>query len=200
MPYTCISNIAYVIAQAVVRYLSHHIDVSNVVPCVCLQLRQFRFPRVSFQDKVLHSVFLVTLLLMIGCAIATVMCFLSDKGQVRKLPRNNVELTTEEIVTLSCGIVFFVSFFVAMSVEIKAKHTVYQLFRKFIYRNMEWKIDQYDRSKDTLYMKSSHLNNRNANSNNNNNSNSSSSAPTAHHSTAPTAHYSAPATGRSEFV
>ena len=106
----------------------------------------------------LHSIFIVTLVLMIGCAVATVMCFLSDKGQIRKLPRNNVDLTTEEIITLACGIIFFVSFFVAMSVEIKAKHTLYQLFVKFINRNMEWRIDQYDRSKDALYVKTMHLN------------------------------------------
>ena len=105
----------------------------------------------SFQDKVLHCVFVVTLLLMIGCAVATVMCFLADKGQIRKLPNERVELSTEEVITLVCGIVFFVSFFVAMSVEIKAKHTVYQLFVKFIMRNVEYKIDDYDRAKDSLY-------------------------------------------------
>ena len=89
---------------------------------------------------------------MIGCAIATVMCFLSDNGQVyQNFPKNKVDLTTEEIITLSCGVLFFVSFFIAMSVQIKAKHTIYQLFVKFIMQNMEWEIDEYDKSKDTLY-------------------------------------------------
>ena len=106
---------------------------------------------------------------MIGCAVATVMCFLSDKSQIRKLPRHDVELSTEEIITLACGVIFFVSFFVAMSVEIKAKHTVYQLFVKFIMRNMEWKIDAYDRSKDSLYAGKNLSCNKNKNGNNNNN-------------------------------
>jgi E3 ubiquitin-protein ligase MARCH1/8 len=89
---------------------------------------------------------------MIGCAIATVMCFLSDKEHINNFPRNKVELSTEEIITLSCGVLFFVSFFIAMSVQIKAKHTVYQLFVKFIMQNMEWEIDEYDKTKDSMFM------------------------------------------------
>ncbi len=187
----------------------------------------------SRQDKVLHAVFVVNLIIMISCAVATVMCFLSDKGQITKFPRNKVsvitikvssrptswcrvrrrrvnstlrhvprrvtfhvvsrsmsflrstsrhilrvpacsfgthsvrvivpagrpqqrvatlrgcscfrqevDLTTEEIITLSCGVLFFVSFFIAMSVQIKAKHTVYQLCVKFVMHNMEWEIDE----------------------------------------------------------
>ena len=88
---------------------------------------------------------------MVACAIATVMCFLSDKGKIAKFPRNTVDLTTEEIITLSCGVLFFVSFFIAMSVQIKAKHTIYQLFVKFIMQNMEWEIDEYDKNKDSLF-------------------------------------------------
>ena len=90
---------------------------------------------------------------MISCAIATVMCFLSDKGQITKFPRNRADLTTEEIITLSCGVLFFVSFFIAMSVQIKAKHTVYQLLVKFVTQNMEWEIDAYDESKDAEVIK-----------------------------------------------
>ena len=95
----------------------------------------------------------MNLLLMISCAIATIMCFLSNKGQITKFPRNKVELTNEEIITLSCGVLFFVSFFIAMSVQIKAKHTVYQLIIKFIMQNMEWEIDAYDESKDEMFKK-----------------------------------------------
>lgn len=109
----------------------------------------------------LHIIFIIMVVLMIGCAIATVMCFLSDKGQISKFPRNKVDLTTEEIITLSCGVLFFISFFVAMSVQIKAKHTVYQLFLKFIMQNMEWEIDEYDKLKDSLYWEKIHKNNCN---------------------------------------
>ncbi|KAJ8305809.1 hypothetical protein KUTeg_016354 [Tegillarca granosa] len=118
--------------------------------------KKFRFtnwklPRVSHRDKCLHIVFFLNLLIMIGCAIATVMCFLSDKGQITKFPKNKVELTTEEIITLACGVMFFVAFFIAMTVEIKAKHTVYKLLMKFIMHNTEWAVDPYDRTKDTGY-------------------------------------------------
>ena len=105
----------------------------------------------SKQDKILHTVFIVNLVIMIACAIATVMCFLSDKEQITKLKQNKVDLTTEEIITLSCGVLFFVSFFIAMSVQIKAKHTIYQVLMKFIMQNMEWEIDEYDKAKDSLY-------------------------------------------------
>lgn len=116
-----------------------------------LQFHHWRFPRVSRTDRILHLIFIISLIIMITCAVATVMCFLSDKGQITKFPRNKVDLTTEEIITLSCGVLFFVSFFIAMSVQIKAKHTIYQLFVKFILQNMEWEIDEYDKSKDSLF-------------------------------------------------
>lgn len=111
----------------------------------------------SRQDKILHCIFLFNLVIMIGCAVATVMCFLSDKGNMPRLSRNKVDLTTEEIVTLTCGVLFFVSFFIAMSVQIKARHTIYQLFVKFIMQNMEWEIDEYDKSKDTRIKDPAHV-------------------------------------------
>jgi E3 ubiquitin-protein ligase MARCH1/8 len=59
-----------------------------------------------------------------------------------------VELTMEEIITLTCGIMFFVSFFIAMTVEIKARHTIYRLFLRFISHNTEWQIEPYQRCRD----------------------------------------------------
>ena len=43
-----------------------------------------------------------------------------------------------ELISLSCAILFFSAFFLAMYVELKAKHTVYQLVCKFFYMNHEW--------------------------------------------------------------
>ncbi|CAC5401146.1 MARCH1_8 [Mytilus coruscus] len=112
------------------------------------KFKNWRFPRVNNRDKCLHIIFLFNLVVMIGCAVATIMCFLSDKGQITKFPKNKVELTTEEIITLGCGVAFFVAFFIAMTVEIKAKHTVYKLCMRFIMHNTEWAVDSYDRNKD----------------------------------------------------
>lgn len=43
---------------------------------------------------------------------------------------------------------FFVSFFIAMTVEIKARHTVYRLFCRFLSHNTEWQIESYEKDKD----------------------------------------------------
>lgn len=58
------------------------------------------------------------------------------------MQRKNGALTTEEVITLSCGITFFISFFVAMSVEIKAKRTIYQICRKCI-RYVSQEVSEY---------------------------------------------------------
>lgn len=113
---------------------------------------QWRWPRVNARDKCLHIIFLLNLVIMVGCAIATIMCFLSDRDQINKFPKNKVKLTTEEIITLTCGVMFFVAFFIAMTVEIKARHTLYKLFMKFIMHNTEWTVEQYDKKRDPLYM------------------------------------------------
>ena len=48
------------------------------------------------------------------------------------------ELTPPELISLSCAILFFSAFFLAMYFELKAKHTIYQLVCKFFYMNHEW--------------------------------------------------------------
>lgn len=48
------------------------------------------------------------------------------------------ELSPPELISLSSAILFFSAFFLAMYVELKAKHTVYQLVCKFFYMNHEW--------------------------------------------------------------
>ena len=117
-----------------------------------LQFSQWRWPRVRPRDKCLHIIFLLNLVIMVGCAIATIMCFLSDRDQINKFPKNKVKLTMEEIITLTCGVMFFVAFFIAMTVEIKARHTLYKLFMRFIMHNTEWTIEQYDKKRDPKYM------------------------------------------------
>ena len=39
----------------------------------------------------------------------------------------DTELSSSELLTLSCGVFFFFSFFVAMYVEVKAEYTIYQV-------------------------------------------------------------------------
>ena len=109
------------------------------------QFHDWRLPRVSGRDKCLHTIFLLTLIVMAACAVATVLCFLSDNGQISQ---TRAKLSVGEVITLTCGVLFFVAFFLAMTVEIKARHTVYKLFLKFITHNTEWQIEPYDHHKD----------------------------------------------------
>ncbi|KAK3600370.1 hypothetical protein CHS0354_015986 [Potamilus streckersoni] len=120
------------------------------------KFHHWKWPRVSVRDKCLHIIFFVSLIIMLGCAVATIMCFLYDRGKLSKFPKDNVELSREEIVTLICGVSFFVAFFLAMTVEIKAKHTLYKLVLRFIMHNTEWTIEEYDRNTDPLFKEKGH--------------------------------------------
>lgn len=86
---------------------------------------------------------------MISCAVGTILLFVCDNRHMETNGKDPVELTSAEIVTLVCGVMFFISFFSAMTAEIKAKHTIYKLFLKFIMQNTEWQIEPYDRARDT---------------------------------------------------
>ena len=131
-------------------HLYTYVCPSNFMLYTCvssflLQFHNLRLPRVSRRDKCLHLIFFITLLFMVGSAVATVLCFLSDNGQISQ---TKSQLSVEEVITLICGVLFFVSFFMAMTVEIKARHTVYRLFCKFLLYNTEWQIEPYEKSKD----------------------------------------------------
>ncbi|KAF8785358.1 uncharacterized protein LOC129958306 [Argiope bruennichi] len=106
----------------------------------------WQFPHCSWQDKILHTVFLISVLIMIGCAVVTVMCFKQHRGAKAEI--THLELTQSEIITLICGALFFLAFFLAMYVEIKARNTIYKLMLKFIYLNQQWYIDEYDKKKE----------------------------------------------------
>jgi hypothetical protein len=51
------------------------------------QFTHWRMPRVSSRDKCLHTVFFINLVIMVSCAMATILCFLSDRGQLQELPK-----------------------------------------------------------------------------------------------------------------
>lgn len=83
---------------------------------------------------------------MIGAATVTILCFKHDKGGPRSVDKN--KLTESEIVTLVCGVLFFVAFFLAMYVEVKARSTIYKIIMDFLYLNQQWYIDEYDKKTD----------------------------------------------------
>lgn len=84
--------------------------------------------------------------MMISCATATILCFKQDKGVRSSVDKT--ELTKSEVITLVCGVLFFIAFFVAMYVEVKSRNTLYKLMTSFLYLNQQWYIDEYDKKKD----------------------------------------------------
>jgi len=111
-------------------------------------ISNWRVPSISAKDRVLHSVFLTSILIMIICSVATILSF----KQADTLPKvgPDTELSSSELLTLSCGVLFFFSFFVAMYVEVKAEFTIYQLICKFFQMNHEWTILEYDKARDRI--------------------------------------------------
>jgi len=111
-------------------------------------ISNWRVPSISSKDKVLHFVFLMSILIMIICSVATILSF----KQADTLPKvgPDTELSSSELLTLSCGVLFFFAFFVAMYVEVKAEYTIYQLICKFFQMNHEWTILEYDRARDRV--------------------------------------------------
>merc|ERR1719450_195837 len=93
-------------------------------------------------------VFLLSILIMIICSVATILSFKQSADTLPKVGPDN-ELSTSELLTLSCGVLFFLSFFVAMYVEVKAELTIYQLICKFFQMNHEWTILEYDRTRES---------------------------------------------------
>ncbi|XP_047484022.1 E3 ubiquitin-protein ligase MARCHF1-like [Penaeus chinensis] len=113
------------------------------------RLNHWQLPTCSRADKILHSIFLVCLIIMAACATITIICFKHDRILPKKT--DDAELTKSEVITLTCGVLFFVAFFVAMYVEVKARNTLYRLFTRFIYLNQTWHIAEYDRRKDSQF-------------------------------------------------
>ncbi|XP_015907098.1 uncharacterized protein [Parasteatoda tepidariorum] len=107
------------------------------------KIRHWQFPRCSRKDKILHLLFIFSVLLMVACASLTVLFFKHDKGT--KVDLERTELTHSEIGNLVCGVLFFVAFFVAIYVEAKSHDTLYQLLVKFIHINQQWYIDEYEK-------------------------------------------------------
>jgi len=57
-------------------------------------------------------------------------------------------LSSEEGVTLVCGVIFFIAFFIAAFVEIRVERSIYRLMCDLITHNVDWTIDDYDRASD----------------------------------------------------
>jgi len=157
-PCRCLGSIRYVHNPCLMKWLEvcskKNSDLPGCELCQYQYIRHKKFvisnwmvPSCSSKDKVLHSVFMAAIATMITCSIVTILCF-KQNGDIKSRVGPNTELSASELMTLSCGVLFFLSFFVAMYVEVKAENTIYQLICKFLYMNHEWTIEEYDRRRD----------------------------------------------------
>lgn len=153
-PCRCAGTMQYIHCGCLMRWLEISSKKSRKPPsCELCQyqyqwhkkfkVRHWQFPHCSRRDKILHFLFFISVIVMVTCATITIMCFKQDKGT--RVDPDRTELTQSEIVTLVCGVLFFLAFFVAMYVEVKARNTIYKLLAKFIYLNQQWYIDEYDK-------------------------------------------------------
>lgn len=163
-PCRCAGTMMYIHHGCLMKWLEVSSSRSRQVPACELcnyqyhrrkkfRLRQCQLPSCSPLDKVLHSVFLACLLVMFACAAVTVICFKQNSNP--RVSREDTELTHSEMVTLTCGVLFFAAFFVAMYVEVKATDTLYRLCTSFFYINQTMHIYEYDRKRDPLHCNSS---------------------------------------------
>jgi len=157
-PCRCLGSIRYVHNPCLMKWLEVSSKKNSDPPgcelCQYQYIRHKKFvisnwlvPSCSSKDKVLHSVFMAAIAIMITCSIVTILCF-KQNGDIQPRVGPNTELSASELMTLSCGVLFFLAFFVAMYVEVKAENTIYQLICKFFYMNHEWTIEEYDRRRD----------------------------------------------------
>jgi len=157
-PCRCLGSIRFVHNPCLMKWLEVSSKKNSEPPgcelCQYQYIRHKKFvisnwllPSCSSKDKVLHSVFMAAIAIMITCSIVTILCF-KQNGEVHPRVGPNTELSASELMTLSCGVLFFLAFFVAMYVEVKAENTIYQLICKFFYMNHEWTIEEYDRRRD----------------------------------------------------
>lgn len=164
-PCRCLGSIRYVHNNCLLKWLEVSSKRRNGPPCCELCQYQYlrhkkfvishwRFPECSLKDKILHLFFIISVCLMIACAAVTIICFKEERGPYRNANKYRPgELSPPEMITLSCGVLFFLAFFLAMYVEVKAKNTVYQLICKFFYMNHEWSVEEYDRKRDIVSSK-----------------------------------------------
>ncbi|GAB6030807.1 hypothetical protein CHUAL_007654 [Chamberlinius hualienensis] len=156
-PCRCSGTMQYIHTSCLMKWLEVSSRKSKHPPSceLCLyqyhrhkkfRVKHWHVPSCSLRDKILHVVFFLSLLTMIGSATVTILCFKHDKGGRVNLDKNH--LTHSEIVTLVCGVLFFVAFFLAMYVEVKARSTIYKLILDFFYVNQQWYIDEYDKKAD----------------------------------------------------
>ncbi|KAF6019319.1 hypothetical protein EB796_022370 [Bugula neritina] len=122
-----------------------------------IKCKKLRLPRMDTRDKVYHSVSLASLCIMMACLILSIYCILFDtnsganKEKYKHPDGEQFQFTVGEMVTLCSGVIFFMSFILAMTVEIKSRHTIFEVIKRMLRYNTVWVIENYDKAADKEY-------------------------------------------------
>ncbi|KRX83475.1 E3 ubiquitin-protein ligase MARCH1 [Trichinella sp. T6] len=115
-------------------YKTHH--------CFSVFLAVFRTaqcPHCTRRDCTLHLVFIAMLMLMSSCAFISVLYLSQDDG----LRTRNI-LNRQDITVISCSLLFFVAFFVAIFTQYRSETSLFCLFARCWLINRHWRIKNYN--------------------------------------------------------
>lgn len=108
--------------------------------------KSIAWPVIPLRDKIFHGIFISSVVLMCVCVGVISMVLKRDNTLTRSgSGKEKAGLTETEMATLSCGVLFFVSFFAAMIAQIKANWSLWKLTRLFFEANYVLQIER-DRS------------------------------------------------------
>ncbi|CDW54850.1 e ubiquitin protein ligase march [Trichuris trichiura] len=111
------------------QYKTHH----------CFTFRRAEVPRCTRQDRVLHLLFLSMAFVMTCSAFISIL-YLSQDSNTRM--RNL--LNRQDITVISCSLLFFVAFFVALFTQYRADTSLCCLFARCWIINRHWRVKDYD--------------------------------------------------------
>ncbi|KRZ58948.1 E3 ubiquitin-protein ligase MARCH11, partial [Trichinella nativa] len=110
-------------------YKTHH----------CFSFRTAQCPHCTRRDCTLHLVFIAMLMLMSSCAFISVLYLSQDDG----LRTRNI-LNRQDITVISCSLLFFVAFFVAIFTQYRSETSLFCLFARCWLINRHWRIKNYN--------------------------------------------------------
>ncbi|KHJ48784.1 zinc finger, C3HC4 type [Trichuris suis] len=105
----------------------------------CLVFRRAEVPRCTRQDRMLHLLFLSMAFVMTCSAFISIL-YLSQDSNTRM--RNL--LNRQDITVISCSLLFFVAFFVALFTQYRADTSLCCLFARCWTINRHWRVKDYD--------------------------------------------------------
>ncbi|KRZ11825.1 E3 ubiquitin-protein ligase MARCH1 [Trichinella zimbabwensis] len=105
----------------------------------CLLFRTAQCPHCTRRDCTLHLVFIAMLMLMSSCAFISVLYLSQDDG----LRTRNI-LNRQDITVISCSLLFFVAFFVAIFTQYRSETSLFCLFARCWLINRHWRIKNYN--------------------------------------------------------